>query len=46
LISPSSDETGQVLPIQKNATDLVGNITENAKKMVANIGQEIENFTK
>jgi hypothetical protein len=46
LISPSSDETGQVLPIQKNATDLGGNITENAKKMVANIGQEIENFTK
>jgi hypothetical protein len=46
LISPSSDETGQVLPIQKNATDLGGNITENAKKMVANIGQEIGNFTK
>jgi hypothetical protein len=46
LISPSSDETGQVLPIQKNATDLGGNITENAQKMVANIGQEIENLTK
>ena len=46
LISPSSDETGQVLPIQKNATDLGGNITENAQKMVANIGKEIENLTK
>jgi hypothetical protein len=46
LISPSSDETGQVIPIQKNATDLGGNITENAKNMVANIGEEIENLTK
>ena len=44
LISPSSDETGQVIPIQKNATDLGGNITENAKNMVANIGEEIENL--
>ena len=46
MISPSSDETGQVIPIQNNATDLGGNITENAKKMVTNIGKEIENFTK
>lgn len=46
LISPSSDETGQVIPIQKNATDVGGNITENAKNMVANIGEEIENLTK
>ena len=46
LISPSSEETGQVIPIQKNATDLGGNITENAKNMVANIGEEIENLTK
>jgi hypothetical protein len=46
LLSPSSDETGQVLPIQKNATDLGGNITENSKKMVPNISQEIENLTK
>jgi hypothetical protein len=46
MISPSSDETGQVIPIQKNATDLGGNITENAKNMVANIGKEIENLTK
>ncbi len=46
LISPSSDETGQVIPIQKNATDLGGNITENARNMVANIGEEIENLTK
>jgi len=46
LISPSSDETGQAIPIQKNATDLGGNITENAKNMVANIGEEIENLTK
>ena len=42
MISPSSDETGQVIPIQKNATDLGGNITENAKNLVANIGEEIE----
>ncbi len=46
LISPSPDETGQVIPIQKNATDVGGNITENAKNMVANIGEEIENLTK
>ncbi len=46
LISPSSDETGQVIPIQKNATDLGGNITENARNMVANIGEEIKNLTK
>ena len=46
LTSPSSDETGQVIPIQKNATDLGGNITENAKNMVANIGEEIEYVTK
>lgn len=46
MISPSSDETGQVIPIQKNATDLGGNITENAKNIVANIGKEIENLTK
>jgi hypothetical protein len=46
LISPSSEQTGQVIPIQKNATDLGGNITENAKNMVANIGKEIENLTK
>ena len=39
MISPSSDETGQVIPIQKNATDLGGNITENAKNIVANIGE-------
>jgi hypothetical protein len=46
LISPSSDETGQVIPIQKNATDVGGNITENAKNMAANIGEEIEYLTK
>ena len=46
MISPSSNETGQVIPIQKNATDLGGNITENAKNIVANIGKEIENLTK
>ena len=46
LIRPSSEQTGQVIPIQKNATDLGGNITENAKNMVANIGKEIENLTK
>ncbi len=45
MISPSSDETGQVIPIQKNATDLGGNITENAKNIVANIGK-VENLTK
>ncbi|MGZ5470969.1 MAG: hypothetical protein ACXWE0_04795, partial [Nitrososphaeraceae archaeon] len=28
LISPSSNETGQAIPIQKNATDLGGNITK------------------
>ena len=28
LINPSSNETGKVVPIQKNATDLGGNITE------------------
>jgi hypothetical protein len=28
LICPSSNETGQAIPIQKNATDLGGNITK------------------
>ena len=37
MMSQSSDETGQVIPIQKNATDLGGNITENAKNIVAKI---------
>ena len=46
MISPSSNETGQVIPIQKNATDLGGNITENAKNIVTTIGKKIENLTK
>ena len=46
MISPSSDETGQVIPIQKNATDIGGNITDNAQKIVGNIGKAIENLTK
>ena len=46
MISPSSDETGQVIPIQKNATDSGGNITDNAQNIVGNIGKAIENLTK
>ena len=46
IISPSSDETGQVIPIQKNATDLGGNITDNAQNIVTNIGKAIKNLTK
>jgi len=46
LISPSSNETGQAIPIQKNATDLGGNITKGAKNLVAKIGEGIENLSK
>ena len=46
LISPSSNEIGQAIPIQKNATDLGGNITKGAKNLVAKIGEGIENLSK
>ncbi len=46
LISPSSNETGQAIPIQKNATDLGGNITKGAKNLVAKIGEGIEDLSK
>ncbi len=46
LISPSSNETGQAIPIQKNATDLGCNITKGAKNLVAKIGEGIENLSK
>ena len=46
LISPSSNETGQAIPIQKNATDLGGNITKGTKNLVAKIGEGIENLSK
>ena len=46
LISPSSNETGQAIPIQKNATDFGGNITKGAKNLVAKIGEGIENLSK
>ena len=46
LISPSSNETGQAIPIQKNATDLGGNITKGAENLVAKIGEGIEDLSK
>ena len=46
LLSPSSNETGQAIPIQKNATDLGGNITKGAKNLVAKIGEGIEDLSK
>jgi hypothetical protein len=46
MTSPSSDESGLVIPIQKNVTDLGGNITDNAQNIVTNIGKAIENLTK
>jgi hypothetical protein len=46
LINPSSNETGKVVPIQKNATDLGANITEGAKNLIANIGEGVENLSK
>ena len=46
LINPSSNETGKVVPIQKNATDLGGNITKGAKNLVAKIGEGIEDLSK
>ena len=46
LISPSPNETGQAIPIQKNATDLGGNITKGAKNLVAKIGEGIEDLSK
>jgi hypothetical protein len=46
LINPSSNETGQAIPIQKNATDLGGNITEETKDVVGKIGEGLENLGK
>jgi uncharacterized membrane protein affecting hemolysin expression len=46
LISPSSNETGQAIPIQKNATDLGGNITEGAKNLVSNLGKGIKDLVR
>jgi uncharacterized membrane protein affecting hemolysin expression len=46
LISPSSNETGQAIPIQKNATDLGGNITEGAKNLVSNVGKGIKDLVR
>ena len=46
VISPSSNETGQAIPIQKNATDLGGNITEGAKNLVSNVGKGIKDLAK
>ena len=46
LTSPSSNETGQAIPIQKNATDLGGNITEGTKNLVSNIGEGIKDLAK
>lgn len=46
LISPSSNETGQVIPIQKNATDLGGNITEGAKNLVSKVGKGIKDLAR
>ena len=46
LINPSSHETGKVVPLQKNATDLGANITEGAKNLIANIGEGVENLSK
>lgn len=46
LISPSSNETGQAIPIQKNVTDLGGNITEGAKNLVSNVGIGIKDLVR
>ena len=46
LISPSSNETGQAIPIQKNATDLGGNITEGAKNLVSKVGKGIKDLAR
>jgi hypothetical protein len=46
LINPSSNETGKVVPLQKNATDLGANITEGAKNLIENIGEGVENLSK
>jgi len=46
VISPSSNETGQAIPIQKNATDLGGNITKGAKNVVSNVGKVIKDLAK
>ena len=46
LINPSSNETGQAIPIQKNVTDLGGNITEGAKDVVGKIGEGLKNLGK
>ena len=39
------NETGEAVPIQKNATDLGANITEGAKDLVGNMGEGIQNLS-
>ena len=46
LISPSSNETGQAITIQKNATDFGGNITEGAKNLVSKVGKGIKDLAR
>lgn len=46
LINPSFNEAGQAIPIQKNATDLGGNITKGAKDVIGKIGEGLENLGK
>ncbi|HEY6659281.1 MAG TPA: hypothetical protein VIZ62_12215 [Nitrososphaeraceae archaeon] len=46
LINPSSNETGKVVPLQKNATDLGANLTEGARNLIENIGEGVENLSK
>jgi hypothetical protein len=41
----TSNDTGEVLPIQKNVTNFGVNITEGAKDTVGNIGEGIQNFS-
>ena len=41
----TSNETGEVIPIQNNVTDFGANITEGAKDTVGNIGEGIQNFS-
>ena len=40
-----ANETGEAFPIQKNVTDLGANITEEAKDLIGNMGEGIQNLS-
>ena len=41
----SANETREAIPIQKNVTDFGANITEEAKDLIGNMGEGIQNLS-